>query len=303
MKKRTIPTRNIGLGPQIHRSWIRVIGGTCVIVLLALTVMGCGERMESMERQQARLSNQLGVVQVELGEYDRAIDTLNNAIRLEPGDPSEYFLRGVALWNMGEYQRAMADYTEAIRLARPNQLPPTNERGVVHYYRALLFDDMGDYEHAVADYTEAIRLSPQFAPAYRHRGDTYYRTNRLDLALKDYEAASPLYDQWLIEAPQCACSWGEKADFLATCPEQSLRNGAEAVADAQKANELQPIHYRVPEWVDTLAAAYAEKGDFGQAVQWEQKAISLVPASSAIARKYAARLKLYQQGKPYRSNM
>ena len=66
--------------------------------------------------------------------------------------------------------------------------------------------------------------------------------------------------------------------------------------NATKACEL----YR---WKDstglaTLAAAYAESGDFKQAVEQQKKAIELASEENRAA--YLSRLKLYKQGKPYR---
>jgi hypothetical protein len=50
--------------------------------------------------------------------------------------------------------------------------------------------------------------------------------------------------------------------------------------------------------LDTLAAAYAESGDFESAVKWEEKAIGL--ATEADKDSCRAHLALYQAGKPYR---
>ena len=51
--------------------------------------------------------------------------------------------------------------------------------------------------------------------------------------------------------------------------------------------------------LDTLAAAYAENGDFDKARQWQAKAIDLA-ADKEEGKVYRSRLELYQQGKPYR---
>ena len=55
------------------------------------------------------------------------------------------------------------------------------------------------------------------------------------------------------------------------------------------------------DYLDTLAAAYAEAGDFGAAVTWEEKAQSLLANDDVRNRKdFEARLTLYQAKKPYR---
>ena len=51
-------------------------------------------------------------------------------------------------------------------------------------------------------------------------------------------------------------------------------------------------------WLDTLAAAYAEAGEFGKAVEWQQKAVAMAPEN--VKPDFRARLELYEAGKPYR---
>ena len=52
--------------------------------------------------------------------------------------------------------------------------------------------------------------------------------------------------------------------------------------------------------LDTLAAAFAEAGDFPQAVKYQQMALDLCSVQGALRTEVQDRLKLYQQGKPYR---
>ena len=50
-------------------------------------------------------------------------------------------------------------------------------------------------------------------------------------------------------------------------------------------------------WFDTLAAAYAEAGDFENAVKWQQKAVDM--ADERWEEEFRSRLDLYKVGKPY----
>lgn len=67
--------------------------------------------------------------------------------------------------------------------------------------------------------------------------------------------------------------------------------------DANRAAEL--TEWSDFEVLDTLAAAYAEAARFDNAAEWQQKAIELAP--EAQKEDYRSRLKLYREGKPYRS--
>lgn len=84
----------------------------------------------------------------------------------------------------------------------------------------------------------------------------------------------------------------------ATSPVAAIRNGTSAVEFAQKAAEL--TKQKDAGVLDTLAAAYAEAGQFEKAIRAEQRAISLSKREDD-QKEYGLRLKLYQEKKPYRA--
>lgn len=78
-----------------------------------------------------------------------------------------------------------------------------------------------------------------------------------------------------------------------------MRDGKEAVKLATKACELS--HWKNPHTLDTLAASYAEAGDFDSAVKYEQLAIDLdAPAMQEMTPEMNDRLALYRRHDPYR---
>ena len=80
-------------------------------------------------------------------------------------------------------------------------------------------------------------------------------------------------------------------------PRRILRDGKKAVELAIEACEL--TRWKEAYCLETLAAAYAETGDFASAVKWQTKAIEL-EADAKEKDEYQARLKLYQEKKPFR---
>ena len=92
----------------------------------------------------------------------------------------------------------------------------------------------------------------------------------------------------------------ETAWLLATNPNESIRNGTEAVELAQRAVRMSAVQQ--PAILGTLAAAYAETGRFTDAVQIAQQALALAFAENkvALADALRAQLKLYRFGLPYR---
>lgn len=85
----------------------------------------------------------------------------------------------------------------------------------------------------------------------------------------------------------------------ATCPVAHYRDGKKAVESATRACEL--TKWQEHGCLDTLAASYAEAGDFDTAVKWQKSALELLPKDDEQIRKdYHMRLELYQAKKPYR---
>jgi tetratricopeptide (TPR) repeat protein len=112
---------------------------------------------------------------------------------------------------------------------------------------------------------------------------------RYDLALGDFQKAVEL-------DVNHASAHNSIAWICATHPDAKLRDGMLALKHALKACELMPEDAQV---LDTLAAAYAEAGDFDAAVQTQRKAIELLDDEES-QENFQARLKHYESQQPYR---
>ncbi|MBV8555854.1 MAG: tetratricopeptide repeat protein [Planctomycetaceae bacterium] len=164
--------------------------------------------------------------------------------------------------------------------------------GVASHYlhRGSVWDAKGEYDIALADYNEAIRLDPNLAVAYTNRGVAWGHKQEYDKALADYNEAIRL-------DPQDTSAHNGRAWVWATSPEEKYRDGKRAVESATRGCELSG--WKEANHLGTLAAAYAEVGDFAKAVEWQTKAIELLKDEKGKD-DYRARLKLYQEKKPYR---
>ncbi len=111
------------------------------------------------------------------------------------------------------------------------------------------------------------------------------------------EAAAAHFALALRLNPHDAASHNNLAAIMATWPEVKYRDGKRAVECATRACEL--TQWKRSEFLNTLAAAYAEARDFDAAVKWQMRAIGLL-GDQRQKKSYRSRLELYQARKPYR---
>ncbi len=209
-------------------------------------------------------------------DYEKAVADYNEAIRLDPKYVNAYICRGNAWSAKKDYEKAIADYKEAIRLA-PNYALPYRNRG--HVWSAKK-----DYDKALADYNEAIRLDPNYAAAYNNRGNTWSAKKNYDKAITDYNEAIRL-------DPKNSGVLNSLAWLLATCPDAKARDGKKAVECALKGAEID----KSADMMDTVAAAYAEAGNFEEAIRWQERAVE-----ADNTEELRRRLELYRKKQPYR---
>jgi len=115
----------------------------------------------------------------------------------------------------------------------------------------------------------------------------------------EYAKAMYHYDEAIAVDPSNEPLLNELAQLLATCPVDKIRDGTQAVSLAQQACAL--ANWDHAPYVDSLACAYAEAGDFAAAIQYEKQAIGIVSnEESALKKVLQQRLQLFQSGKSYR---
>ena len=225
--------------------------------------------------------NNRGIALDRNGEPKRAIEDYREALKLDPNYAAAYNNRGLAWSSLGDDKQAIADFDQAIRLD-PKFASARNNRGVA-------WDKTGDLARAEQDFAAAIGMDPAFAEAYGNRGNISRRQGKYEQALKDFDKAIRL-------DPANAAAYNNRAWLLATCPDEDHRDGKAAVEAATKACEL--ADWKSPDWLDTLAAAYAASGDFESAIKRQTQAIELAPEPQRADMQ--SRLELYRAGKPYR---
>jgi len=260
----------------------------------------------------------LGNALLQKGNVDEAIVHYQKALQIKPDYAEAHYNLGDALikkGNMDEaivhYQKALQikpDYAEAhINLGNALNIKGSVDEAIVHYQKVLqikpdyaeahinlgnALNKKGSVDEAIVHYQKALQIKPDSAEAHINLGNALCQKGRVGEAITHFQKALQIKPDY-VEA-QNTLAW-----VLATAPQASLRNGPQAVALAQQANQLagaeNPIVLR------TLAAAYAEAGRFPEAVATVQRALQLAETRSdpALADAIRSQLKLYQAGLPF----
>lgn len=216
-------------------------------------------------------------------EEDKVIADYSEKIQANPNDAAAYLCRAYAWSQKHDHDRAIADYNEVINLDPKN--------AVAYHKRAGEWAEKGDLDNQIADLTESIRLYPKYVEVYVDRAEAYRQKGDFEKAISDSGQA-------IVLDPTHPAAHSLLAWLLATCPEDKHRDGKRAIELATKACELGG--WKLGGWkmaanMDSLAAAYAEVGDFEKAVKWQKTVIENEDKAD-----YQARLDLYKSGKPYR---
>jgi tetratricopeptide (TPR) repeat protein len=165
---------------------------------------------------------------------------------------------------------------------------------------------LDDLAAAITIYQDLFQHDADPALALELAGCIMHRANRRSSdgwfaeAIEDYERAVALETPLLVDMREKVSNYlfyslNGLAWIRATCSDASLRDGQLALDHATRACEL-------TEWsnyqaFDTLAASYAERGDFDRAVEWQLKATQ--QASEEERAGFQSRLELYRAGRPY----
>jgi tetratricopeptide (TPR) repeat protein len=260
----------------------------------------------------------------ERGDWPQAVVAAKRAIDINPNDASPYNSLGLALRDKKDLPGAIAAFKRATELDSHSPGPcwylgdvlllQGDEAAAAEAYRkatdracaAAAFWKLGgcapslkdefrklkDQPRVIAAFQRAIELDPgDFLDRYI-LGQVFQQQGRYAEAEQAYLGAIQAQPAWV---PAC----DSLARLLATCPDDKVRDGKRAVEYATTACER--TGWKDLYCVDTLAAAYAEAGQFDEAVRYQTRALE-DPERQGDRRTPARqrRLELYRQRKPFR---
>jgi tetratricopeptide (TPR) repeat protein len=258
------------------------------------------------------------------GRLDEAFRRYQAAAGLNPNNAAAHNAMGTVRWRQGRLDQAAAHYHDALRA-----LPTYKE---AHYNLGVLLMRQGKLPAARCHFSETLRIDPRFAPAHDSLATSFAleekwsesvacRRQAVDLqpanaqflaalALAygekgETDMANTLYRQALQLDPGWPAALNRDAWALATHPDRNFRHGVLALLLAKEVCQASRAarHGRVaPQFLDTLAAAYAEAGRWEDAVKTGLKAQDRARSvnDDELARRIEDRIRLYRLKQPFR---
>ena len=263
----------------------------------------------------------IGLVLFQKGQIDDAIAHYRSALQMQPDWWDAEYNLGTALTAKGEVDEAIVHCEKAVSMR------PTDPDAQVSLGNLLL--QKGRIDDAIAHYQKAITVRPDYFLALYGLGHALLEKGELDSAIQVCRSAlflRPLdsdchttlaialeekgnpaeaiqhYQKALELSPRSIPALTNLAWLLATSRDASLRNGSKALELAKQADRLVTGTNSLV--LRTLAAAYAENGEFASAIRTASSAMQLarIHGEDSLVRNLDQEIALYQLGMPYRES-
>ena len=226
----------------------------------------------------------LGTALLAQGKVDEAIFHCERAVAMEPNDPDGQVSLGNALLEKKRIDEAIIHYQKAMAIWPDHFL--------ARYGLGQAFLEKGDLDTAIAHCRAALLIRPDDADCHTVLAAALDEKGETAEAIRHYEKALRIF-------PQSISALTNLAWLLATSPSESLRNGGKAVEIARQADQLSGGTNTVV--LRTLAAAYAETGQFGKAIESARTAVQLARMhdDDSLTTELEQQIALYRLHMPY----
>ena len=278
--------------------------------------LGKAEMANRLEPNNPDILVILGLAQYRVGAYQDALATL---IECENWRPGPFVFMAMALHQLGRTAEARAALNRAhvlledwlfdvVYVVRPYVIEAEKLLAGEGTKLYSLWESIEEgREKEAVQLIEELRSSKdaettaRIEGAVKWLGRGCYNYAKTKMSSGEFAEAISGYETAVRVDPDRALAFNDLAWLRATCVVAEFRDGARAVEQATKACEL--TNFKKAHYVRTLAAAYAETGDFDSAVMRQKEAIDLLSEDEEELRgDFEERLKLYQSGKPCRES-
>ncbi|HTR43860.1 MAG TPA: tetratricopeptide repeat protein [Pseudomonadales bacterium] len=243
-----------------------------------------------LQKEKADIHDALGLAFATEGKDDEAIAQFQEVLKLQPNYPEAQYNLANALLKKGQVNQGVTEFQQAVNSGMDD--------AKTHNNLGTALRRQGQLDEAIVQYQEALKMDPEYAPAHYNLGNVLLQKGQVNAAIGEYQAALKLKpDSVMVQRNIAHTIWA-----LATSPDAGLRNGTNAVEFARAANQVtsgsNPLILRV------LAAAYAESGDFPNAIETAKQALKLAAEQQNFGLENALNAEMadYQKNSPVRAD-
>jgi tetratricopeptide (TPR) repeat protein len=262
--------------------------------------------------------NNLGIVLFERGQLDQAIAHYRTTLQMQPNFWDADYNLGTALLGKGQVDEAIFYCDKAVAMQ------PNDPDARVALANALLQNKQVD--DAIGHYQKAVTMRPDYFLARYGLAHALLEKGKLDAVIEHCRAALLVqprnpdchtvlaialdeqgqfaeaiqhYEKALEISPRSIYALNNLAWLLATSSNASFRNGTRAIPLAREADQFSGGTNALV--LRTLAAGYAEAGQFEKAIESGQAATRLarMQGNNSLAGALEQEVELYELGLPY----
>ncbi len=226
-------------------------------------------RILSADKRHARAMTRLATLQMQRGETEDGLRTMDASLQIDPKQPLAHANRGNALSGMGDLEAALAAYDRALAL-EPNM-------AATHFYRGNVLVSLERFDEALRAYDECVARAPSHAAAHGARAMLLLHLRRFEEALSSADRSLKLLpsEQNALHAKSVAISYlasralqGGAAEQSLALYDEGLRLGQNAELLAGRAHALRRLN-RSHEAVQSFERAAQIDPDFkGPRGEW-----------------------------------
>jgi tetratricopeptide (TPR) repeat protein len=251
------------------------------------------------------------------GSEKEALADLDRALKIDRGNAAAMSLRARIHMQAGNSEQALAD-VEGLLAEDADNEDALEVRALLAYEREDYSAAIIDLRRLVARHSDDASLINQLALVYlaakrpREAIKRFSRSIEIDadnfssrrgrsdaaISIGDHKAAIADLEKALALKPDDTGALNNLAWLLATSPDDELRNGGRAVELAKKACEL--TDWKQPHIISTLAAGFAETGDFATARKHSKQAVDAAAEDDTVRKQLQSELASYEDQKAWR---
>ncbi|HXC36831.1 MAG TPA: tetratricopeptide repeat protein [Candidatus Acidoferrales bacterium] len=239
-------------------------------------------RMSLAVRKDPETCHNLGNALLQTGRPDEAAMYFKKSLEIDPNYAVGYSDLGNMYLQKGQLDLAIQYMQKALQI---EPLP------ITCYNLGNAYAEERRLDLAIDYWEKAIQLQPDYPMPHGNLGNAFMLEGQTAKAIQQWKLALQYMPD--LTSAQMNLAW-----VLATSPDASLRDGQTAVALAERATQL--TQGRDPAALRSLAAAFAENGQYPDAVATAQQALQMSRGNPGLATTIQEQLKLYQNHQPYR---